>query len=56
MRLPEFVTFTGVDNRTDTNRLIALSHKYPIEWGILFSAANQGENNRYPDIYFMTNL
>lgn len=35
MNIPEFVTFTGVDVFTDLYRLVALSRKYPVEWGVL---------------------
>jgi hypothetical protein len=48
MRLPEFLTFTGVDNWTDIEALQALSNEYPIEWAMLFSPAHQGINPRYP--------
>jgi hypothetical protein len=46
---PQFITFTGVDERTDVAAMKALSAKYPIEWGILFSPRRQGVQNRYPD-------
>lgn len=45
---PAFITFTGVDARTDIGRLCALSSRYPVEWGVLFSRTNQGRANRYP--------
>jgi hypothetical protein len=48
---PEFITFTGADERTDLRRMIALSAQYPIEWGILFSPKRQGRENRYPAIH-----
>ena len=47
---PKFVTFTGIDERTDPERLISLSAAYPVEWGILFSRANQGNAERYPGL------
>lgn len=47
---PEFITFTGVDAFSDLDELERLSHKYPIEWGILFSPKRQGIENRYPPI------
>lgn len=50
MRKPEFVTFTGLDDRTDLDAAIALSEKYPIEWGVLFSPSQQGRSSRYPSI------
>jgi hypothetical protein len=46
--LPQFVTFTGVDDRTDVAALQALSARYPIEWGVLFGGSIG--LNRYPSI------
>lgn len=46
---PEFITFTGIDNWTELYDIHALSLKYPIEWGILFSPKRQGSDPRYPD-------
>lgn len=43
---PKFITFTGIDDRTDLTRAELLSDKYPIEWGVLFSPKNQ--DARYP--------
>lgn len=40
MRRPEFITFTGLDDRTDLKRADELANKYPIEWGLLFSHKN----------------
>lgn len=48
MRLPDFITFTGADDRTCTNWMRNLASKYPIEWGVLFSPSRQGTDNRYP--------
>lgn len=48
--LPEFITFTGVDQRTDWRRMEELSEKYPIEWGFLFSPKRQGSDPRYPKL------
>lgn len=50
MRKPEFVTFTGLDERTDMGRVRELSLQYVdrVEWGVLFSAANTGKAQRYP--------
>lgn len=56
MKTPNLITFTGVDERTDLNRLVYLSHKYPVEWGILFSRTNQGRSNRYPNLVFVKKL
>lgn len=48
MQKPEFVTITGIDERTDLDRVAELSDRYPIEWGVLFHPKNQGKVNRYP--------
>lgn len=56
MEKPNRVTFTGVDERTDLSRLISLSRRYPVEWGVLFSKQNQGRSNRYPKIGFVTSM
>jgi protein gp37 len=48
MKLPEFITFTGVDDCTDPYEMAALADQYPIEWGILFSPKRQGQGGRYP--------
>lgn len=45
---PDFITFTGIDAQTDLEKVAALSGRYPIEWGILFSRNRQGLDNRYP--------
>lgn len=50
--VPAFVTFTGADDSTDISRMAALSSRYPIEWGILFSPKRQG-GGRYPSINFV---
>lgn len=47
---PNFITFTGIDERTDYDRVIDLSRRYPVEWGILFSKRNQGQGGRYPSL------
>lgn len=44
---PQFITFTGVDEFTDTEEMIRLSNIYPIEWGILFSP-KEVRTTRYP--------
>lgn len=46
MSKPAWVTFTGVDDRTDLKRLEDLSLKYPIEWGIL--VGGRLGKTRYP--------
>lgn len=45
---PEFLTFTGIDSRTDLYRADELARKYPIEWGVLFSRTN--DDPRYPPL------
>ncbi len=50
MRKPEFITFTGVDDRTPLNDLIALSARYPIEWGVLMSLSSMGSAQRFPGL------
>lgn len=47
-RRPDFITFTGVDERTPVARLAALSARYPIEWGVLLDPARQGRDPRFP--------
>lgn len=46
--LPLFITFTGVDARTNVENMRWISDRYPVEWGILFSRSRQGVENRYP--------
>lgn len=48
-RLPAFITFTGLDARTDLTRAFRLAQVYPIEFGVLFSPKRQGLEPRYPD-------
>lgn len=52
---PRFVTFTGVDDRTDIDEMFRLSQQYPIEWGVLFSPKRQGQG-RYPTLAFIRHL
>lgn len=47
---PEFITFTGLDTQTDIDRVIDISSRYRVEWGVLFSPKRQGTDNRYPDL------
>ena len=47
---PVLVTFTGADQWTDQNAMLALSQEYPVEWGILFSRKRQGVDPRYPSL------
>ena len=44
--IPEFITFTGIDDRTDLAKADSLASQFPIEWGILFSVNNK--DARYP--------
>lgn len=53
------VTFTGIDNLTDVNKLISLSKKYPfVEFGCLISKTNTNWDiiNRYPSLIILNNL
>lgn len=54
MRKPEFVTFTGVDDRTDLDALLAIDFAYrgKVEWGVLFSKTQQGSPGapRFPGL------
>jgi hypothetical protein len=49
-KLPEFITFTGVDDATDASDLMALADHYPVEFGLLFSPKRQGVEPRYPKL------
>lgn len=40
-RQPLFITFTGIDDRTDLTRADKLASVYPIEWGVLMSSNNR---------------
>jgi hypothetical protein len=53
MRLPEFITFTGVDVTADAHEMAALAAEYRIEWGILFSPKRQGLEPRYPPLDYI---
>jgi len=48
--LPLFITFTGVDSRTNIENMRWISDRYPVEWGVLFSRKRQGRENRYPNM------
>jgi hypothetical protein len=48
MVLPRFVTFTGLDERTDFERVKSLSSRFPIEWGILIDGSTDDTRPRYP--------
>lgn len=50
MKLPEFITFTGIDERTDLARADALARSYPIEWGVLYGFIEGNVPARYPSV------
>ncbi len=50
MKKPDFITFTGIDAKTDFDHVDHISKQYPCEWGVLFSRNRQGIENRYPDL------
>lgn len=39
---PQYITFTGVDRADLVPAMLALSARYPIEWGVLFDRAQEG--------------
>lgn len=39
---PAYITFTGIDRADLLPGMLALSARYPIEWGVLFDAAQEG--------------
>jgi hypothetical protein len=45
---PLFITLTGIDDRTDLDRVVRLSETYAVEWAVLFSPDRQGIDNRFP--------
>jgi hypothetical protein len=45
---PLFVTFTGLDERTDLDRAFDLMIRYPVEFAVLLSRSRQGTEPRYP--------
>jgi len=53
---PEFVTFTGLDESTDIERVLDLSARYPVEWGILFSKDRTGKEKRFPALQMVEHL
>jgi hypothetical protein len=44
----QFVTMTGIDERTDLDRVLTLSARFPVEWAILMSPDLQGSHPRFP--------
>jgi hypothetical protein len=55
MRLPSFITFTGIDAVAGAKPLEIerLTSTYPIEWGVLVSPKRTGEDPRYPSWGFI---
>lgn len=45
---PQFMTITGVDDRTDLSRLADLSARFPVEWAVLYAPEAQGIHQRFP--------
>lgn len=39
---PAFVTFTGIDDAALVKGIVELSHRYPIEWGVLIDREQAG--------------
>ena len=39
---PAYITFTGIDRADLLPGMLALSARYPIEWGVLFDVAQEG--------------
>lgn len=56
MNKPRYVTFTGIDERTDIERVLHISTTRPVEWGVLFSSVNSGRSPRYPSLDFVGNV
>lgn len=48
IRLPSFITFTGIDDSTAVSDLRMIRDRYPVEFGILLSRDRQGKDPRYP--------
>jgi phosphoribosylanthranilate isomerase len=42
----QFITFTGVDIKTDISRVNRLSERYNVEWGVLYSPSKK-DDDRY---------
>lgn len=47
MLRPDFITFTGADDKTQIGDLVMLAGEFPVEFGILFSRKREGDA-RYP--------
>lgn len=56
MKQPLYITFTGVDDRTNLNNILLISdlYKKKVEWGILVSLTNK--DSRYPSIQGMAEI
>lgn len=51
------ITFTGIDKRTDIDRLQQIQEDYPyVEWGVLLSYNWRENGNRYPDPIILDDL
>lgn len=48
VRLPDSITFTGIDEKTDVAKLHELAMVYPVEFGVLISPKRSGNDPRYP--------
>ena len=54
MKKLTYCTLTGVDEKTDLAMVCALSRAYRFaEWGLLYSPKRQGEQERYPSMFFL---
>lgn len=51
--LPEFITFTGVDEHTQPGALEVIEERYPVEWAALLSVSKAGKEPRYPTLSFL---
>lgn len=51
------VTFTGIDERTDIDRLCQIQEEFPFaEFGVLIAPEKQGKENRFPGLNVIDNL
>lgn len=51
------VTFTGIDDETDIDRLNRLSERYGfVEWGILLSQSKSGVERRFPSFHHLNEM
>lgn len=56
IRKPEFITFTGIDVRTDLAEAARLSARYPVEWAALLSTSKGGNSPRFPLVGTISSL